>query len=176
MNGASTRDYLQQARGAPHWAALVAPRYTRQAMHNQGDKIRLIHECRTALLNRMFDELSRKPGSSAEQVSDEIIVLAQAIQSAPSESEAIGSLARGLFVLALQQVVDSFLAGLLTDEAFEWLAQEQQRADQILLEGSASGKHSEQMNLHTAQQLVGGKYEAPRTGKLLGDIVARKCR
>jgi hypothetical protein len=34
----------------------------------------------------------------------------------------------------LQQVVDSFIAGLLTDEAFEWLAKEQKRVDQILLE------------------------------------------
>jgi len=37
-------------------------------MLNEGDKIRLIHYCHTALLNRMFDELSREPGSSAEQV------------------------------------------------------------------------------------------------------------
>jgi hypothetical protein len=39
----------------------------------------VIHECRTALLNRMFDELSRKPGSGAEQLSDQIISTAQAI-------------------------------------------------------------------------------------------------
>ena len=104
-------------------------------MHNQEDKIRLIHDCRTVLLNRMFDEFSRKPGSSAEQVSDEIIVIAQAIQCALSESDGIGSPPRGLFALALQQVVDSFLASLLTDEAFQWLAKEQHRAEQILLEG-----------------------------------------
>ena len=102
-------------------------------MLSDEDKIRLIHECRTVLLNRMFDEFSRKPGSSAEQVSGEIIVIAQAIQNALSESDGIGSPPRGLFALALQQVVDSFLASLLTDEAFQWLAQQQQQADQILL-------------------------------------------
>jgi cellobiose-specific phosphotransferase system component IIC len=32
---------------------------------------------------------------------------------------------RGLFVLALQQIVDSFIVGLLTVEAFEWLANKQ---------------------------------------------------
>ena len=32
---------------------------------------------------------------------------------------------RGLFVLALQQIVDSFIVGLLTEEAFEWLAERQ---------------------------------------------------
>ena len=104
-------------------------------MDYQEDKIRLIHNCRTALLNRIFNEFSRRPGSSADKVSDQIIVIAQAIQSALSESEGIGSPPRGLFVLALQQTVDSFVASLLTDEAFEWLAQEQHRADQILLEG-----------------------------------------
>jgi hypothetical protein len=78
----------------------------------------------------MFEEFSGRPGSSAGQVSDEIIATAQAIRSALSESDAIGSPARGLFVLALQQVVDSFVAGLLSDEAIEWLAQEQHRADQ----------------------------------------------
>jgi hypothetical protein len=98
-------------------------------MLNDEAKIRLIHDCRTALLNRMFDEFSRKPGSSADQVSDEIIATAQAIRGALSESDGIGSPARGLFVLALQQVVDSFVAGLLTDEA----------ADQILLEGMDLG-------------------------------------
>ena len=104
-------------------------------MFREEDKIRLIHECRTALLNRIFEEFSRRPGSGAEQVSGEIVAIAQAIRSALAESGAIGSPARGLFVLALQQVVDSFIAGLLTDEAFDWLAQEQHRVDQILLEG-----------------------------------------
>jgi len=39
-------------------------------MLGQDAKSRLIHECRTPLLNQMFDELSRKPGSGAEQLSD----------------------------------------------------------------------------------------------------------
>lgn len=129
----SSRDYVQRAAPLPAGPALAAPRYTRRAMHNQEDKIRLIHDCRTALLNRMFDEFSRRPGSSADKISDQIIAIGQAIQSALSESEGIGSPPRGLFALALQEVVDSFLASLLTDEAFQWLAQEQQRADQILL-------------------------------------------
>jgi len=98
-------------------------------MFSEEDKIRLIHECRTALLNRMFEEFNRRPGWSAEQVSDEIIATAQAIRSALSESDAIGSPARGLFGLALQPVADSFIAGLLTEEALEWLAQEQHQAD-----------------------------------------------
>jgi hypothetical protein len=103
----------------------------------QEDRIRLIHENRTALLNRMFDELSRKPrGSSAEQVAEEIIVTAKQIQNAFAEkSGKIQHPVRGLFVLALQQVVDSFIAGLLTDEAFEWLAHQEERADQTLLDG-----------------------------------------
>jgi hypothetical protein len=33
---------------------------------------------------------------------------------------------RGVFVPALQQVVDSFVAGLLTDEAFRWLSKQEQ--------------------------------------------------
>lgn len=112
----------------------LLPDQTDNRMLSDQDKIRLIHECRTALLNRMFDELSRRPGSSPEHVSNEIIVTAQAIRNALSEADAIGSPPRGLFALALQQVVDSFLAGLLTDKAFEWLAQEHQRVDQILLQ------------------------------------------
>lgn len=109
-------------------------------MLSEEDKIRLIHECRTALLNRMFEEFSRRPGSGAEQVSGEIVAIAQAIRTALSQSDEIGSPARGLFVLALQQVVDSFIAGPLTDEAFDWLAQKQHRVDQILLEGIDLGE------------------------------------
>lgn len=51
----------------------------------------------------------------ARTFSNEIIATAQAIQTALSEADAIGSLPRGLFVLALQQVVDSFIACLLTE-------------------------------------------------------------
>ena len=99
----------------------------------QEDRIRLIHDHRTALLNRMFDELHRKStDSSAEEVCYEIISTARVIQNALSKSEEIHHPARGIFVLALQHVVDSFIAGLLTDEAFEWLAEEQKQLDQIL--------------------------------------------
>jgi hypothetical protein len=99
-------------------------------MLTQEDRIRLIHDNRTVLLNRMFDELCRKPAnSSAEQVSRDIIATAKDIQNALSESGEIKHPARGLFVLALQQVVDSVIAGLLRDEAFEWLAAQQHRAD-----------------------------------------------
>jgi len=92
--------------------------------------MRLIHENRTVLLNRMFDELGRDgANSSAEQVARDIVSTAQAIQNALSDSDEIEHPARGIFVLAMQQVVDSFIAGLLTDKAFEWLVGQQNRAD-----------------------------------------------
>jgi len=98
-------------------------------MPSDENQIHLIHEHRTILINRMFEEPTRRPGSCAERVSDEIISTARAIQDSLFASEAIGSPTRGLFVLALQQVADSFLAGLLTDEAFVWLEHEQHRTD-----------------------------------------------
>jgi len=49
----------------------------------------------------------------------------------------IGCPSRGLFVLGLQQVVDSFIAGLLTDEAVERLARKRNRSDQVVREGTA---------------------------------------
>ena len=97
-------------------------------MLSEEEKIRLIHECHTALFNRMFDEFSQRPGSGAEQVSGEIVAIAQAIRTALSQSEGIGSPARGLFILALQQVVDSFITSLLTYEAFDWMAQRRNNA------------------------------------------------
>jgi len=81
----------------------------------------------------MFDGLCRRSSAGAEQVSDEIVATAQSIQKALSQSGGIGSPPRGLFVLDLRQVVDSFIASLTTDEGFEWLAREQRRTDQILL-------------------------------------------
>ena len=51
-------------------------------MLSDEDKIHLIHECHTILLNRMFDELSRRPGSCREKIADEVIVTARAIQDA----------------------------------------------------------------------------------------------
>jgi hypothetical protein len=99
-------------------------------MLTQEDRIRLIHANRTALLDRVFDELCQKlPGSSAEQLADDIVTTAKHIQNALADSDEIQSPARGLFVLAMQQVVDSFIASLLTGEAFEWLAGQQNRAD-----------------------------------------------
>ncbi len=98
-------------------------------MLSHEDRIRLIHDNRTFLLNRMFDELcGTSPGSSAEQVCEEILTTARMIQRALANCEEIQHPARGLFILALQQVVDSFTAGLLTDEAFEWLAEQQNQA------------------------------------------------
>jgi hypothetical protein len=93
-------------------------------MFSSEDKIRLVHQYRTGLLDRMFDELCRKSPSSVEQVSDEIVATGEIIQNALSNCDEIQHPARGLFVLALQQVVDSFIAGLLTNEAFEWLAEQ----------------------------------------------------
>jgi hypothetical protein len=95
------------------------------------DRIRLIHDNRTVLLNRMFDELYRKSGWSAEQVSEEIVAAAQLIQIALANSEETRYRSRGLFVLALQQVVDSFIARLLNDDGFKWLAAEQNRTDHV---------------------------------------------
>jgi len=103
-------------------------------MLTQDDKIRLIHDNRTILLNRMFDGLCRMPGSSAELVAKDVIVIAKEIQNALADSEKIRHPPRGLFVLALQQVVDSWIAGLITEEAFQWLAERQKTADQILLD------------------------------------------
>jgi hypothetical protein len=95
-------------------------------------KIRLIHENRSTLLDRMFDELCCKaPERSAEQVGGDIIFTATAIQEALSNSDEIQHPPRGLFVLALQQIVDSFIAGLLTEEAFELLAERQKLTDQL---------------------------------------------
>ena len=54
-------------------------------MLTQEDKIRLIHEFRTALLNRMFDELCRKaPSSSTEQVSVDIVAVAKCARNQPA--------------------------------------------------------------------------------------------
>ena len=49
------------------------------------------------------------------------MLAARAIQNAIANCVQIQQPARGLFVLALQQVVDSFLVGLLTEEAFAWM-------------------------------------------------------
>jgi len=111
-------------------------------MVGQEDKICLIHEYRTALLDRMFDELCRKsPGSSAQQVCEEIIITARLIQNALSNWKEIQHPARGLFVLALQQVVDSFIAGLLTDKAFEWLAAEERRVISTVESGERPSRY-----------------------------------
>ena len=51
-------------------------------MLSDDDRIRLIHEYRTDLLNRMFDGLCGMPGFSAEQVTANIVATAKAIQNA----------------------------------------------------------------------------------------------
>jgi hypothetical protein len=56
-------------------------------------------------------------------LSDNIVATAKRIQNALLNSDQIDNAAPGLFILALQQVVDSFIAGVLTEEAFEWLAE-----------------------------------------------------
>ena len=92
-------------------------------MLTEEDRIRLIHANRTALLDRIFNELWRNlPGSSAEHVEDDIVAMAKRIQNALANSDQFQSPVRGLFILSLQQVVDSFIAGSLTEEAFEWLS------------------------------------------------------
>lgn len=88
-------------------------------MLSEEDKIRLIHENRTALLNYMFGELAVKlPALSAEELPDAIIALAEVVRTCLMQCEELENQPRGLFVLALQQVVDSFIAGLIADEAF----------------------------------------------------------
>jgi hypothetical protein len=77
----------------------------------------------------MYDETSRRASLCGEDVSNEIIATARLIRDALRNSDAIGSPPCGLFVLALQQVVDSFVASLLTDEAFEWLRQERYQTE-----------------------------------------------
>jgi hypothetical protein len=83
-------------------------------MPTQENRIRLIHNYRNVVLNHMFDELCRKPaGPSVAQIADAIVGTSRHIQKALLESDEIQHPARDLFVLALQQVVDSFIAGLL---------------------------------------------------------------
>jgi hypothetical protein len=95
-----------------------------QTMLTQQDRIRLIRVNRTALLDRIFDELCHKlPASSTEQLEDDIVAMAKLIQNVLSNSDQFQSSARGLFILSLQQLVDSFIAGALTEEAFEWLSE-----------------------------------------------------
>jgi hypothetical protein len=75
------------------------------------DKICLIHEHRTMLLIRMFDEGA---GRSVARLADDIAAAAKIIHKRLSHCDEIQSLPRGLFILALKQVMDSFIAGLLT--------------------------------------------------------------
>jgi len=82
-------------------------------MPTQEDKIRLIHEFRTALLNRMFSELCGKsPSSPAEQISEEIVATAEVIRTFLTRCDEIKNPAPGVFALALQQVADSKPGGL----------------------------------------------------------------
>ena len=107
-------------------------------MVNEEEKIRLFHEFRSVLLDRMFEELSQKaPDCSSEHVSNEIVAVAIRVQAALAKADEISCPSRGLFVLGLQQVVDSFIAGLLTDEAVERLARKRNRSDQVEREGTA---------------------------------------
>ncbi len=107
-------------------------RLCRKPLLSSEVKIRLIHEHRSTLLNRMFDELCLKaPGRSAEQVEHDIIVAARSHPEGFLELRRNPTPDAGLLVLALHQIVDSFIAGLLREEAFEWLAERQKLADQI---------------------------------------------
>jgi len=97
-------------------------------MVNEEEKICLIREYRTDLLDRMFDELSRNaPGCSTGDIPREIVAVAMRIRAATAKADEITCSSRSLFVLGLQQIVDSFIAGLLTDEAVEWLAEKRNR-------------------------------------------------
>lgn len=85
------------------------------------------------MLDRIFDGFCHMPGMSVEQVGEEMIVIAKQVQNALAESKKIQHSPRGVFVLALQQVVDSWIAGLITEEPFEWLAERQKIVDQCCL-------------------------------------------
>ena len=59
-------------------AYLLLPDSIDKPMLTQEDKIRLFREYRSALFERMFDELCRKsPGWSAEQISRDIVASAE---------------------------------------------------------------------------------------------------
>jgi len=73
-------------------------------------------------------ELSRNaPGCSTGHITREIVAVAMRIRAAMAKADEITCSSRVLFVLGLQQIVDSFIAGLLTDEAVEWLAEKRNR-------------------------------------------------
>ncbi len=107
-------------------SARTAAKWTHR--FRQKGPVGLIRECRSTLLDCIFGELSRKSGSSIEQVSGEIVASARIIRNALANAGETRYLPRGLFVLALQQVVDSSIVDLLTEDALEWLAEEQHRA------------------------------------------------
>jgi hypothetical protein len=76
-------------------------------------KIHFIHKCRSVLLNGMFDEpCGKSPGVPTEQISHDTVTTAELIWTLLSQSEEIKNSARGVFVHALQQVVDSLIGGL----------------------------------------------------------------
>jgi hypothetical protein len=58
---------------------------------------------------------------------NEIVAVAIRIQAALAKADEITCSSRGLFVLGLQQIIDSYIAGLLTDGAVEWLAEKRNR-------------------------------------------------
>jgi hypothetical protein len=95
-----------------------------QTMLTEQDRIRFIHANRTALLDHVFDELGHKlPAPSTGQLEDDIVAMAKCIQNALANSGQFQNPVRGLFILSLQQVVDSLIAGALTEQAFEWLSE-----------------------------------------------------
>jgi hypothetical protein len=59
-------------------------------MVNEEEKIRLIHEYRTDLLDRMYDELSRKaPDCSTGHLTHEIVAVAMRIRTALAKADEI---------------------------------------------------------------------------------------
>ena len=67
------------------------------------------------------------PDCSIEHASDEIVAVAMRIGAALAKTDEFTFSSRGLFVRGIPQVVNSFIAGLLTDEAVEWLAEKRNR-------------------------------------------------
>jgi hypothetical protein len=73
-------------------------------MVNEEQKIRLIHEYRTDLLDRMFGKLGRNaPGCSTGHITREIVAVAMRIRAAMAKADEITCSSRGLFVLGFSR-------------------------------------------------------------------------
>jgi hypothetical protein len=84
----------------------------------------------------------KSPNSPGHQITADTVTNAVRIRHCPAQSGQIDAFPRGVLALALQQVADSLIASLITNEAFEWLIRERRRAM------GASSQGSQSNNLH----------------------------